>query len=77
VLCRGQIEIRRLHWDGQTIQVALKSGKKQDITLGAPAEIKNLAVRKGEAAVQHNQDPKSRRLSLPPGKEIHLELILK
>lgn len=77
VLCRGQLEIKRLHWDGKTIQVVLKSGKKQDITLDAPGEIKNLAVKKGEAAVQNTEDPKSRRLSLPSDQEIQLELILK
>jgi hypothetical protein len=77
VRCRGQIEIKRLHWDGKTIQVFLKSEKKQDISLDAPGEIKNLTVKKGEAAVQNTDHLKSRRLSLPPGQEIQLELILK
>jgi hypothetical protein len=77
VRCRGQIEIKRLHWDGKTIQVFLKSEKKQDISLDAPGEIKNLSVKKGEAAVQNTENPKSRRLSLPPGQEVQLELILK
>jgi hypothetical protein len=77
IRCRGQIEIKRLHWDGKTIQVFLKSEKKQDISLDAPGEIKNLSVKKGEAAVQNTDNPKNRRLSLPPGQEIQLELILK
>ena len=77
VLCRGQIEIKRLHWDAQTIEVLLKSSKKQEITLHAPAEIRNLTVKQGEAGVKNTDDPKSRRLSLPLGQEIQFELTLK
>jgi len=77
VLCRGQIEIKHLHWDGQTIQVVLKSEKKQDITLDAPAEIGTMTVKRGEAAVQNASASESRRLSLPAGREIQIELILK
>jgi alpha-L-fucosidase 2 len=77
ILCRGQIEIRRLTWDGKTIQAVLKSGKAQDISLFAPGEIKSLAVKKGAAPVRDINETKGRRLSLPAGQEIWIELQLK
>jgi len=42
-----------------------------------PAEISTMTVKRGEAAVQNASDSKSRRLSLPAGREIQIELILK
>jgi hypothetical protein len=78
LLCRGQIEIRRLHWDGKTIRVALKSRKEQEIVLNAPGEIMSLTVKPGgEASARTADDPQSRRLSLPMGQEVQVELMLK
>jgi len=77
VLCRGQIEVRRLTWNGKTIQATLKSGKAQDISLYAPGEIKTIAVKKGEASVRSLNDVRGRRLSLPGGREVLVELELK
>ena len=77
VLCRGRIEIKRLHWDGKSIQVVLLSGVQQDIDLSAPAEIASMTVRKGEAKVLEGKDRTSRRLSLPAGREVEIELSLK
>ncbi len=77
VLCRGQIEIKRLHWDGKSIRAVLLSGVQQDIDLGAPAEIASMTVRKGEARVLEGKDRTSRRLSLPAGREVEIELSLR
>jgi len=77
VLCRGQIEIKRMQWDARTIRVVLKSSRKQDITLHAPARINSLTVSQGKARVKATDDPKSRILSLPSGQEIQVEVALK
>ena len=77
VLCRGQIEVKRLAWNGRTIHVTLKSAKAQDISLYAPAEIKTLAVKRGEAPVRSLNDVRGRKLSLPAGREVSVELELK
>jgi len=74
VSCRGQIEIKSLHWQPGTILVTLKSGKDQEIALRAPSEIKSLVVKKGKAAVRNADDPKSRLVSLPWGQDIQLEI---
>jgi len=77
VLCRGQIELKSLHWQRGTILVTLKSGKDQEITLTTPSEVKNIVVKKGKAVVRNADNTKSRMVSLPSGQEIQLELILK
>jgi len=77
VLCRGRIEARRLTWNGKSIEVVLKSGKTQEITLLAPGDIAFLAVRGGGASVRSAGNARSRRLSLPAGREITVEIGLK
>ncbi len=74
VLCRGQIEVKRLTWNGKTIQVTLKSAKAQDISLYAPGEIKAIAVKRGEVSVRSLSDARGRRLSLQAGREVLVEL---
>ena len=77
VLCRGRIEIKRLHWDGKRIQAVLLSGVQQEIDLGAPAEIASMTVKKGEAKVAERTDRTSRRVSLPAGREVEIEVNLR
>jgi len=76
VLCRGQVEIKRLTWDGPTVRLSVKSAKAQDVRLYAPAEIKAISVKKGQAAIRTLNDAKGRRLSLPAGQEVLVELQL-
>lgn len=76
VLCRGGVEIKRLHWDNGTILLTLVSTRQQQITLQAPSAIEAIAVMEGEASVQETDREESRRLSLPAGQEITLELKL-
>jgi len=77
VLCRGQIEIKRLAWNGKRIEAVLQSAKAQDISLYTPGEIKTIALKKGEASVRELKDARGRKLSLPAGREIWVELELK
>ena len=77
VLCRGQVEIKRLHWDNNRILVSLVSARKQSITLEAPSEIRNISVKKGIVLVQEIEQKNSRRLSLPAGQDITLEIKIK
>jgi len=77
VLCRGQIEVRRLSWDGKKIQATLKSGKNQTITVEAPGEIRTFGLSKGAGPVSGGADGRSRRLSLRAGEEAQVEIGLK
>jgi hypothetical protein len=76
VLCRGQIEIKRLTWNGKTIQAVIRSAKRQDITLYAPDEIQKVTAQKGAAVVRLG-NAKSCQLSLPAGQEIVVDLLVK
>ena len=77
VLCRGQIEVRRLTWNGKTIQAVISSAKAQDVSLIAPAEIASLRVPGGGANVTTLRDPRGRRLTLAAGREIEVTIELK
>jgi hypothetical protein len=76
VLCRGQVEIKRLTWDGPTVRLSVRSAKAQDISLFAPEEIKTISVKKGQAAIRNLNDPRGRRLSLPAGQDVEVEFQL-
>ena len=77
VLCRGQVEIKRLHWDKDRILVSLISGKKQSIILEAPSEIRDISVEKGSVLIQKTEQKKSRRLSLRARQDITLNIKLR
>jgi hypothetical protein len=76
VLCRGQIEVNRLNWDGPIVRLPVRSAKAQDVLLYAPAEIKAFAVNKGAVSIRTLNDSKGRRLSLPAGQDVEVELQL-
>ena len=77
VLCRGQIEIKRLHWDKNRIRVSLESTVKQPITLEVPSEITNISVKKGKALIQEISNKNARMLTLGAGRDIELEIRMK
>ena len=77
VLCRGQIEIKRLSWDKDRILVSLISGKEQTITLKLPSEIEDISVTKGSVPIGKTDQKNSRKLSLPARREITLNIVLK
>jgi hypothetical protein len=75
VLCRGAIEIDRLHWDGNKVEVEMTSAKDQEITLMLPRDIADIktegvTVADGASAVE-------RKLTLSAGKKATLAIQLK
>jgi len=77
VLCRGQIEIDRLRWDGGRIQVSLTSAKQQTITLELPAEIASISATSGQPMIRKTSQNNVRSVSLPAGQQIVLTIDLK
>jgi hypothetical protein len=75
VLCRGNIEVNRLHWDGARLEAALTSARDQEITLVLPREI--VALDAGGATVAAGASPNERRLTLTAGKRAVLGITLK
>jgi alpha-L-fucosidase 2 len=76
VLCRGQIEIKRLEWGKGHILVKLISAKEQTVTLEAPSEIKDVATQEEGVLVQAADRKDRRRLSLPAWQEVTLRIRL-
>lgn len=74
VLCRGQIEIKRLDWNKDRILINLVSAKNQSITLETPAEISGVSVKKGKATIKKTNRNNSRLVSLPALQEVSLEI---
>jgi alpha-L-fucosidase 2 len=77
VLCRGQIEIKRLHWNKDRIQVNFVSAQKQTVILEAPSNITKIEVSKGNVTVQTGNQKNQRRLSIPSQEEIKLNINLR
>jgi hypothetical protein len=77
VLCRGQVEIKRLAWDGKAIEATFLSAKAQDVRVFLPGEIATAAVAKGDVGIRAAGDAKSRLLSLPAGREVTVAFRLK
>jgi hypothetical protein len=74
VLCRGAIELNRLHWDGDKVEVEMTSKKDQEITLVLPREIASF---KAEGAmVADGSNANERMLTLPAGNKISLTIQL-
>jgi hypothetical protein len=76
VLCRGQIEIQRLHWKGDRIQVTLVSKKDQEIELETPGEISEITTIAGNASIEDTENGNIRKVSLPGGEPVTIDMTL-
>ncbi|MBT8038435.1 MAG: glycoside hydrolase N-terminal domain-containing protein [Verrucomicrobiae bacterium] len=77
VLCRGQIEIKRLAWTADGVEVTLQSGKAQTINLELPAEISQLKVVKGNAKAAKASAANQQQVTLPAAEEVTMHISLK
>ena len=77
VLCRGQIEIKRLIWNQKNVRITLKSQIKQSIILQLPAQIDNIETVQGKASIRSGRDDNSKRISLHENEEVTLDIALK
>ena len=76
-LCRGQIEVRRLHWSVEGVESTLLSGKDQTITLELPADISTITVEGKGARLAKAESPNQRRLTLPAAREVTIKVACK
>ncbi len=65
VLCRGQVEIKNLSWNGKGLKVSLQSGKRQQLRLFAPTVIKEMAILSGNGEIMESDTKNSRIIVLP------------
>jgi hypothetical protein len=74
VLCRGQIEIKRLQWSPGKVLVTLRSSRKQVVTLELPGDIKRWTVTQGDALVKDGDKKNSLLLTVPARQEMTIEI---
>ena len=74
VLCRGQIEVRRLQWNPNGLEVTLRSGKAQTVALEIPAEISAISVAGQGARVGKGGSANQRQLTLPAARDITVRI---
>jgi hypothetical protein len=77
VLCRGQIEVRRLHWTPEGIECALRSGKAQTVLLEFPAEISAITVEGRGAKMAKGGSANQRKLTLPATGDLAVKVSFK
>ena len=77
VLCRGQVEIKRMSWDKDAISVRLLSARKQQVTVRTPGAIESASVRSGAATIGSSERIDTRTILLPASQEVTLEFRLR
>ena len=75
VLCRGGIEVRRLHWTPEVVECTLRSAVDQTVLLELPAAVSSMAV-KGRGSQAVSAGPCRRRLTLPAAREVSMTIRL-
>jgi alpha-L-fucosidase 2 len=74
ILCRGEVEIKRLSWDPKQVTVSLVSGKDQELNLSLPSGIERINVTEGESSIKETGNENSRIISLRKGEGITLDI---
>jgi len=77
VLCRGQIEVRRLQWNPDGLECTLRSGKAQKILLELAGEISGITVEGKGAKVAKGTSANQRKLTLPATGEVTVRISCK
>ncbi len=74
VLCRGQVEVERLRWAEDGLVVTLVSAVSQTIALETPFAMGEVEVTAGEGVLRGTGLENRRRLSLPGGRAVTVEI---
>jgi len=68
LLCRGQVEVRRLNWKPGSVEVTLVSSRAQRLVLEAPHPIRSAKLRDASAILAAGDAPNRRTLTLKAGQ---------
>jgi len=74
ILCRGQIEIKRMVWSAKEIEVTLTSGKPQQVLVETPGDIAAVAAQLGNVSVRRTDQPRRFEAVLPDGEPVTLKV---
>ena len=74
VLCRGQIEVRGLHWTPTGVECVLKSGKDQTVVLDLPKAISSITAEGKGSKVAKAGNSNQRKLTLLAGRDVTVKI---
>ena len=76
VLCRGQVQVRRLKWDDRQVQLGLISQIPQKIEISIPRGFKEVKVAKGDAdIVEKSEKDGECVIAVPPAELVELNFV--
>jgi alpha-L-fucosidase 2 len=75
VLAHGQVEVRSLRWDGDRVEVVLRTARDQELTLALPRPIVGIRAPDG-GDVAEQDDPRERRVRLARDRDTLLVIDL-
>ncbi len=74
MLLRGGVQLKRLAWNGNQVEVTLLSGTKQQVQLQLPKNISSLKTVAGNAGKLSPQG-RTATLNLPANQEVKLQIL--
>ncbi len=77
ILCRGQVEVKKLSWDRKNISLSLVSMKDQELNLVLPSEIVSISTDDESSNINETGDKTSRKIKLLKGKMISLDIAIR
>jgi len=77
ILCRGQIEIKRMVWSAGKIEITLISGRSQQVLVETPGDIAAVAAQRGNGSARKTDRPRSFEATLPGGEAVALTIDLR
>ncbi len=73
VLCRGQVEIKRLKWDDRRVELSLVSQIPQNVTITIPRGFKEVKIAKGNADIVEKREKDGKCvIAVPPAELVEL-----
>lgn len=76
VLCRGQIEVKRLKWDDRKVELSLISQIPQNVTISIPQGFKDVKIIKGDADIIESRHKKAECVvAVPPGQLVEIHFV--
>jgi len=76
VLCRGQVEVKRLKWDERQVELSLVSGIPQNVTISIPRGFKEVKVTKGDADIVSRDKQGECVVAIVPGEVAQIHFVL-
>ena len=76
ILCRGEIEIKRMTWSAERIDVTFLSGRPQQIRVETPGDIATVAAQRRDVSVKRTDHPRTFEVALPDREAVALTVTL-